>query len=312
MTNGEYRIDGYNGYSIRNFKDGEFHGLSTFFIKNSRGKYVKVREEDYKNGKLHGLIVVYRQNGDAWKITDCSDDTENGRYIEYHSHGLVKIIGHYTKGKKCGKWIGYNKTGEIKTKECYYENGKLSGEYITRDEWGNVKKCCSYDECGRLHGKVVEYHNPASGFLQKEFYYENGSKVGLQKSYDCDGNLMIEENYIKMHDGVSWEYNKVLTAKSFRHGNYFKYDSEENIIDIGKYKNGHKDGIWIQNYKHEDETAKYYNNGTIVTKYITLFEMKNKNRTIYDAFQSNDLTLIKELCKINRYRLVLMRFFEEL
>lgn len=69
-------------------------------------------------------------------FTGFSQQAENGKYLERHENGKIKVSGHYKNGVKKGNWFYYTPVGRIEKRE-HWKNGKLTAIY-------------TYNEKGRL------------------------------------------------------------------------------------------------------------------------------------------------------------------
>ncbi len=144
-------------------EDGDLIGEGKYFGKIKDGlwtyydKGVKVAEENYKMGKKNGTSKTYYKNGQVSEEKNWTDDVENGVwkqyydtgkkrletridmgvrntvYYVYYPNGRLKIRGKYNNDRMDGKWVYYDKNGDV-LKEIIYKNGKAENAEILEKE----------------------------------------------------------------------------------------------------------------------------------------------------------------------------------
>lgn len=107
------------------YKNGEPHGLATFYWPNGELKQVSY----WKNGLGEGLFKFYYNDGSLHQEYYMKNGLKNGLAFEYHTNGLIKRYGAFIMDKKNGEWIYKNEKGEI-SKILTYEMGELKSEKI--------------------------------------------------------------------------------------------------------------------------------------------------------------------------------------
>ncbi len=90
--------DNSNISSIETFKDGQQHGLSTYFYYNETNSIRK--ETNYYHGKLHGLFTEYYENGKKSRENTYKYGKSDGSFSEWEENGKLKYAIYYENGKK--------------------------------------------------------------------------------------------------------------------------------------------------------------------------------------------------------------------
>lgn len=137
---------------------------------------------------------------------------EKIKWWEYfYPSGQIKSQGHYSNNLKSRFWSEFDDAGN-KVREAYYEAGEKRGmcrTYFTngnvqeegiylgddKDGWfsfynedGSLREESAYFE-GRKEGGARYYQN---GVLIQEGAYRDNKKVGIWKSYDANGYVILE------------------------------------------------------------------------------------------------------------------------
>ena len=150
-----------------------------------------------------------------------------------------KIMGHVKAGKRLGLWEFYHPNGELRAKGKY-KDGKYQGQW----EWyflgGKLESKGPFKD-GKYNGYWLANHK--NGQLQWEGVYTKGKRVGPWVWYYPDGSLMEKRNYMYEQPGVQF-------------GQLIKYHLNGQLMAIGEYKNGLKDGPWV--FYEEDGTKRFY------------------------------------------------------
>ena len=72
---------------------------------------------EYLNGVLVGTCSWYYPSGNLIRIKDYLSETVY--QIEYHENGAKKSEGTLEDNKPVGRWISYDKSGDISSEEDY-------------------------------------------------------------------------------------------------------------------------------------------------------------------------------------------------
>jgi antitoxin component YwqK of YwqJK toxin-antitoxin module len=138
---------------------------------------------------------------------------------------IYAVKGKFLNGKPEGEWKAFNAKGNVLI-ECFYKNGELQGEYKDFD----IELPLSLKQ-----EDMYEYFNPVQNFISypsKPTYYLKTSRNyandfldGEYKSFDWQGNVSYQANYVKgLENGTVIERNELVYSKS-------------------EYENGMLDGI---------------------------------------------------------------------
>ncbi len=95
--------------TLRNFKDGKFHGLWTEWYENGNRKFQGDRFENMGQG----LTRWWYPDGQIKKQGTYERDKQQGVVLYWHPNGRVKMIRNYQKDKAVGNWSTFTNTGEV-------------------------------------------------------------------------------------------------------------------------------------------------------------------------------------------------------
>lgn len=257
-------IDGLSEGEYKNWYDsGELESVGT-----------------YKADKPEGEEMSYYRNGQIMYKMNYKDGLAEGEYISYFENGNINTKGSFIKGKKTGEWISFYESGnkndvvnfdldgkENGIYEQFTEDGRKLADYVYTK--GEISEYRFYDKNGEV---LSEGKRKAGDFYYKSFY-ENGNidkegkfgkkdKNGLWKSYDINGSLVSEEQYL---NGVNvdtfkryFRSGELETIYKFNKeggidGYYADYFRNGNLYCQGYFNNGESDGPWV--YYYPDKTV---------------------------------------------------------
>lgn len=231
---------------------------------------------------------------------EIKDGKKDGKWSSYYDNNFEKkeAEGYYVNNKKENEWIFYYKNGNISQKRKYendyiientyfdklgkeigkldYPNDKINGIYIERYSNENIKNIKSY-KISKNDGEWI-FYNKNGNILEKKYYIEDELKSTI--SFDNSGKEIGRATY---------------KDKKIFDGKYAKRN-EKNIKSIISYKNGLKDGIFIdyyyggsktkkiENYKNgkkNGEFTNFYENGNIKSKEYYKNSIKDGKHTYY-------------------------------
>ncbi len=125
-----YKKEPFSGYLILidslNSKDtlekigywkGFQHGISRKWYSNRQVKEIR----NYRNGQKHGLQQAFWQNGNKKFEFTAQNDAPEGEMQEWDIHGKLFHLGHYKNGQEEG------------TQKLWYDNGKIRANYVIID-----------------------------------------------------------------------------------------------------------------------------------------------------------------------------------
>jgi len=159
---------------------------------------------------------------------------KDGEYREDNPDGTFGIIN-YKKGLLHGKSTYYHKNGKVDN-ESNYKDGKIVGERISYFESGKIERKEVYID-GMKNGEYQSYHE--NGKLQFQGFYKNNNLEGEIKEWYDYGKLSRITFY----------------KNGLEHGDWIKYDKDENIIGKGINDEGIQKIItmWYSNGNKETE-----------------------------------------------------------
>ncbi len=206
----------------------------------------------------HRIIDGYRSE---YVLANFKDGLYNGDYKYYKRNKLVEQKT-YKAGVGNGIFRDYHLDGETVKSEREIKDGKINGIHKTYTQQGKLESEKGYSN-GQEHGRELRYHYQ-TGELTTERNYVNGKQDGKQIEH-------ISSNRA--------DYLKISNYKmGVLEGDYSETLKDNNVVRTkGKYKNGKKEGKWINNrndgkpekeitYKNgeqDGETRIYYTDGTI-------------------------------------------------
>ncbi|CAD8213734.1 unnamed protein product [Paramecium pentaurelia] len=222
-----------NNQEIKYSRDGSI--LRVDLIEDiSRKPEILTNLDQIQNLKWWGQYGKLNQKVGKWTAT-------------WNGATMKNLGGYYSNtGNKQGQWITLI--------ENYWSQAKVYevGEYqdgIRKDNWKYIyvnKKMGGgrYNYEGQKHGKWVELQKNFQDDSQVKYTgeYKNGKKIGI---WDIEYLNERRNHFIKIGGGA---YNEV--GDGLQSGNWVEisdnknFESDEQIIYIGKYKNGKKVGRW--------------------------------------------------------------------
>ena len=145
------------------------------------GQIKSITYRDKKTGLLEGHCVSYKENGSLSMEEDYKDGLRDGLVKYYDAFGNIESIVSYSKGKKQGKLIKYQKMNRPSATPYLeyienYENGLLQGmTYVYDDTGQKIIEHARYDE-----GLCIEdtVYLPKGTFYAYRTKGPNGTYVG--------------------------------------------------------------------------------------------------------------------------------------
>jgi antitoxin component YwqK of YwqJK toxin-antitoxin module len=132
--------------------------------------------------------------------------------------------GVYAKGKEEGEWINYWDNSKIKN-SATFKHGELHGKWFSYNPTGHLTIAGHYSKNFKS-GKWIEY-------------FENGLPKDETSYKVMDVKTKMDYGYMKGH----------TVKESIKHGHYVSYSNKDfKKVEEGQYKNGDKDGEWIDYY----------------------------------------------------------------
>ena len=145
------------------------------------GQIKSITYENKKTGLLEGHCVSYMEDGRLFMEEDYKDGLRDGQVKYYDAFGNIESIVSYSKGKKQGKLIKYQKMNRPSANHYLeyienYENGLLQGmTYVYDDTGQKIIEHARYDD-----GLCIEdtVYLPKSTFYAYRTKGPNGTYVG--------------------------------------------------------------------------------------------------------------------------------------
>lgn len=220
FTNGEIERE-------QQFKNGKEDGIERYYESDGELR----RECNYRNGVYDGeQMILYRSNiGDLVERSNYRNGLQEGEFSQTFQTGTPHILGHYSAGKKSGKWTTIKDSGDTIKVETF-NAGKKEGLQIVFDSKTGQRLREDILKNDRRNGLCKEY-NPENGEVICEAQYVNGKKHGVMK-------VLVEDNRSDY-----WEtYNYVNGYPSGTFESH--YIKNNRLREKGTYRNGHKTGRW--------------------------------------------------------------------
>lgn len=197
-------------YAVAEISKGLINGELRLYSYNQ-----EIERYNLKNGVYEGKQYSFPSNE-----TYTYDNGVLTHYISYHNNKQLKKELTYSNGKIQGDIIEYDSNGKI-VEQKHYSNGLLSGETMEVSPQGYIKKATYVN--GILHGDYIESYS--NGNIAIKGAYENNDKTGLWISYESNGDIREESEYLegKLHGAIK-RYKKGALyelceyAENKRHG----------------------------------------------------------------------------------------------
>lgn len=199
----------YNRTDGKGRRQGEWRDYYT----NGQLRY----EGRFKNDLCKGVFKYYDEQGHLKATNEFDKSGEKALNKTYAPNGRMIATGNYVNQKKEGVWKYYDATsGQLRLVEDN-QNGKVNGwsrlynpnngvlaeetQYVNDlpeglchkfSDTGVLLMECRYHK-GMLDGPCKSYY--PSTALKEEGQYSKGKKVGIWKTYNEDGDVILEEAF---------------------------------------------------------------------------------------------------------------------
>lgn len=210
------------------------------------------RENDEPIEGKHRIIDGYKSE---YILAEFSGGLYDGTY-EFFKHNKLSEKGTYKDGLKNGDFIEYYSDGVTIKSEKKITNGKIDGIMKT-------------------------YYT--DGKTESEKGYKNGLEDGIERRYNYEtGKMTVDCNYLdgkpdgKQMRHISSNVGDYVQIshyiKGIQTGDYSETWTNGKVRIQGKYKDGKKDGVWIENRKDgKPERSISYKNGLRDGEYKTFY-----------------------------------------
>ena len=192
---------------------GRRQGVWMDFYANGQKRY----EGRFKNDKCTGTFRYYDEQGNLKATNEFDKSGEKALNKTYAANGRMIATGYYVNQKKNGVWKYYdavsgqlrlaedNENGKVHgwsrlynpnngtlAEETQYVNGLPEGQCHKFSDTGVLLMECQYHN-GVLDGPSKSYY--PSTALKEEGQYAKGEKAGTWKTYNEDGDVILEEAF---------------------------------------------------------------------------------------------------------------------
>lgn len=107
------------------------------FDKNSRTTYLK-------NSLFTGKCKSFYFSGDLRSNEQYLNGKDHGEWIFYFKNGVIQTKGSFDKGKRIGRWEYYYENGKV-WKINFFDNfGSKTGKWLEYDKKGELMKQIKY------------------------------------------------------------------------------------------------------------------------------------------------------------------------
>ncbi|NGX39176.1 MAG: hypothetical protein KR126chlam1_00498 [Chlamydiae bacterium] len=154
-------------------------------------------------GKSHSKLTSYHNNGGVWQLLEAVNGRANGRYLEWHENGTLKIEAHVIEGladlgiNAQKSWLFdkeslvWDERGHLEA-EFLYELGSLNNQAKYYFPSGKIKKTIPYFH-GVIEGTLFTYDE--EGEVLEEIFYKQGVKEGAATGYWVSRSPKYQEQY---------------------------------------------------------------------------------------------------------------------
>ena len=261
----ELKLDGpWIFYNEKGFKKS----MLTYVEDQKNGKELIYSEEGNLlekywniNDQKSGEATFYYNTGEVYRTLNFKNNIEEGKGYEYAKDGRIITFLNYQKGyirsiekvnrlnkigQKKGYWVEYWGNSKIK-EEGNWTNGVRNGLFKFYNKKGDLDRIEVY-----RGGELVEDADETIVLdIRKEYYedgtlkiigsYKDGSKQGVFREYDKEGNIInsyIYENNTRTSEGIVDKEGKTQ-------GDWKLYYPSGELKATGNYIDGMKEGEWI-------------------------------------------------------------------
>lgn len=116
FSKGSIRFNHYN----TTYYDGVIHGASIHI----RLFLPDFQFQQYNQGKIEGKVISFK-NDQIYSLAIYRENKLHGKYIIYHSNGVIAEEGNHENNLKHGEIIHYDEKGQISLKSIYQNGNKI-------------------------------------------------------------------------------------------------------------------------------------------------------------------------------------------
>lgn len=259
-----------------------------FLASQPYEKVLRVYGKD-EEGKSRSKLNSYHENGGSWQYLEALDGRANGKYLEWHENGKLKIeavvldgIADLSEGAQQGwlfdgKCTVWDSEGNLEA-EFFYDKGYLEGEALYYFSSGQIEKKIPYIH-GRVHGTLAIFDE--EGTPLEQIHFKDGKKDGPSIGSWDRSRSKYQEQY---RDGLlinAIYFNKegaVIAEIENGHGRRAHFRGEH-VARLTEYKHGKPEGL-IEEFSPE---------GALECSYTIKEGLKNGEEFTYYPSQTDDL-----------------------
>lgn len=229
-------------------------------------KVLRIYGKD-REGKSHSKLTCYHETGGPWQYLEAVDGRAQGKYLQWHENGKVKIEGHIIEGL-----ADFSPAAQ--------KSWLFDGPCTVWDEWGNLEATFHYEK-GRLSGQATYYHPDST--IKQLIPYERGLVHGTLQKFDREGHLIKVIPFIQgKQEGkafAKWSPELFRYQELYREGllisaSYFDPSGEKvAAIDQGE-------GVRAHFRKGKLRQLTSYRNGTAEGK-VSVFDAQGQLQITY-------------------------------
>ena len=86
--------------------------ITIIFVLSFIFAFSQEKKEYFESGKIKCIYFL-------------KNDKKQGKYVEFHQNGQIKLKGKYNKGIEIGRWVCFSKSGVILGETFYNRKGDI-------------------------------------------------------------------------------------------------------------------------------------------------------------------------------------------
>ncbi len=210
-------------------------------------------------------IIVFNASKDTLEIAGFKSGKKNGKQTLFYNNGEIKRIANYKNDLLDGKVEYYSQKNKAPFRVENYKSfpkdqkSLLHGVYRSFGKDGELVEKTNYRN-GVKNGNYELYHNNYQ--LKEKGIFENNLNVGRKRSYNAEGILMKDENYIVIDNPQYIDISSKPNDANFGKDEIGNQPKRLSVLD-GKVKYYHYSGLLASDLKFENGKkvglAKEYN-----------------------------------------------------
>jgi antitoxin component YwqK of YwqJK toxin-antitoxin module len=184
----------------------------------------------------NGHNVFHYPNGKVSSEGFMKDGQPDGYWKTYYENGVLKSEGNRKEFLLDSTWKFYSDSGNLLL-VINYSKGKKNGNRITYQK-GNILEENFIDDVKQGWTKV--YYN--DGSLKRKVFFVDGREEGIAREYSPDGTVITLIEYKKGYILNTENINR--SREGLKHGVWKQFYPNEAVKEEGYYNYGKKDGYF--------------------------------------------------------------------